>query len=112
MTVHGEAPAIEMGALFWTWLKYGGNPRTMDKAEDLSQGLLDLPKGSPAKAHGGEDMFAAMPAASLDWDAGGGMDGGHRDRGHHAPSHDTGGDAGLTTALSLFNAFGHGDFDL
>lgn len=114
MTVHGEAPAIEIGDLFWTWLKYGGNPRTMDKAEDLSQGLLDLPKPSPAKVHGGNDLYAGMPEVSVDWSDrdGGGGNRDDNDRGHHAPSESTQGHGGLATALSLFKAFGHSDLDI
>jgi hypothetical protein len=113
--VLGEAPAMAMGNLFQALAGFIDKPRTQEAAEDLFQDLFDLPKDPALKPPGGSDMVAAMPPVSFDWNDGNGNDGGQRDgggTGHRGSSHDAGGESGLSTALSLFKAVGHGDLDI
>lgn len=111
--VLGEAPAMAMGTLFQTVAGFIDKPRTQETAEDLLRDFFDLPKDTTPTSPDGSDMFAAMPPVSFDWNDGNrtvGGDGGGK--GHHGSSHDAGGESGLSTALSLFKAVGHGDLDI
>ncbi|MCB1500599.1 MAG: hypothetical protein KDK07_12555 [Bauldia sp.] len=106
----GDAPSIPIGYIFWTWAKYSGDVRTQASLDDLFQDPLNLPKHESPNTGEGASLFAAAPTESFDWSDEGSVEG--RDGGHHGSSHDTQGDAGATTALSLFKAFGVADLDL
>ena len=112
MKVIGDAPAIPMGNLFATAAMFSNDARLVAKTASLFDHLLDLPADSPPPAISRDGLYAAMPAASFDWSESGGKDGGGKEGGNHGPARGAGDDAGLTTALSLFKGFGHGDLDL
>lgn len=109
--VLGDAPAIPMGNLFWSWAKYGNDVRTQEFGQDLFESLMDLSKEASPGPSGSESMYAAPVwfdgHESARADAGSGRDGGQ-----HGSSHGGDDGAGLSTALSLFKTAGHGDLDL
>lgn len=111
MKVLGEAPAIAMGNLFWTWAKYGGDVRTQEFGQELFESLIELRKETSPDASGGENMYAAPVWFDGQESTGQDPDGG-QDGGGHGSSHGGDDGAGLTVALSLFKTAGHGDLDL
>jgi hypothetical protein len=110
MKVLGEAPAMPMGSLFWSWAKYGNDVRTQEFEQELFTSLMDLPRETSTEGSGGEGMYAA-PVWSDGHERAGKASETGRDGGHHG-QRGAGDDAGLTTALALFKGFGHGDLDL
>lgn len=114
MKVLGDAPAIPMGNLFATATIFGSDPRLVTQTAGLFDALLDIPAETPPKAAVLDGLYAETPVASFDGRDGGEQDrdGGGREGGHRESSEGSGDGAGMTTALSLFKGFGHGDLDL
>jgi hypothetical protein len=107
----GDAPAMAMGNLFWTWAKYGGDVRTQGFEQELFESLIELQKETSPDASGGESMYAAP--VWFDGQDGTGQDpDGGQGGGRHQSSHGGDDGAGLSAALSLFKAVGHGDLDI
>jgi hypothetical protein len=117
--VVAEAPAMPMGDLYRILREYLQDVRTQESPRDLFHDLLKVDEHGSPKSPGNDALFASAAPESLDWgDAGGkdtgggGKDGGGRDGGHRGGAHEGHDGGDLTTALSLFKGFGHGDLDL
>ncbi len=113
-----EAPAMPMGNLYEILREYLKDVRTQESPRDLFNDLLKVDEHGSPKPPGNDALFASAAPESLDWgdaggkDTGGGKDGGGRDGGHRDGAHEGHDGGGMTTALSLFKGFGHGDLDL